>query len=70
MRQEGWGPGNGLKGRKSNKPTLQNQAVQHKVIDKAEFHTIVNQFHPPLFLQTASLRNYEGYSKINLRLAG
>ena len=23
------GPGNGLKGRKSNKPAVQNQAVQH-----------------------------------------
>jgi hypothetical protein len=55
MRQEGWGPRNGLKGTKSNNPALQNQAVQHRVIAKAEFHTIGSQFHPPPILTTCFL---------------
>jgi hypothetical protein len=48
-------PGNGLKGTKSNKPAVQNQAVQLKVIAKAEFHTIGSQFHPPTILTTCFL---------------
>ena len=55
MRQEGWGPGNGLKGSKSNKPAIQNHSVRHRVIEKAEFHTIVNQFHPLPILTTCFL---------------
>lgn len=46
------GPGNGLKGSKSNEPAVENRAVQHRVIENAEFHTIVSQFYPPPILTT------------------
>ena len=49
------GPCNGLKDSKSNEPAARYQAVQHRVIEKAEFHTIVSQFHPPSILTACFL---------------
>jgi len=49
------GPGNGLKGSKLNEPAARNQAVQRTVIEKAEFHTIMSQFHPPSVLTACFL---------------
>jgi len=62
------GPGNGLKGSKSNEPAARNRAVQHRVIEKAEFHRIVSQFHPPFILTAEHLGQKSGTPLSHVRV--